>query len=112
MARVVIGNIYDSVGDFDVRAAHRTRARMQRLRASAAAAGVWNASTGALEDQSGLTMRHTLDPAVQAEVHRLSEGLRGRGFWVAALGGLVLGLLLAGLIWWMNSQAQGGRGRR
>lgn len=94
--KVVLGNIRDPQ-------MRRLASAAERLRSVRRRAGpVWNASTGALEDETGLTVHHEIDPRVQEDLHRLSDGIKSSRKWMFALGGLIVGLLLAGIVWWMT----------
>lgn len=90
---VVIGNIYDLQAE-----------RVAKLRRRADALRLRERKLQKFhEDESGLTVHHELDPALKAEVTHLRTAIENRGIWVAALGGLLLGLLLAAAAWWLYS---------
>lgn len=109
MPKVVIGNVYDLQKVRDSRV-NLARARATRERLAHARAGLIR--IGALpEDESGLTIHHEVevDPELKGQVERLSGALKNRGIWVAAAGGLLLGLLLAGMAYWYFKHGPGSR---
>lgn len=100
MPYVKIGNIRDPHMARMVQAAGRLRKVSQKRRGP-----VWDPEREALaEDETGLTMVHDLDPGVKSDFHKISESLKNTRGWMFALGGLLLGLLIAGIAWWMTTQ--------
>lgn len=108
MPKVVIGNVYDLQQAREARS-HLARARATRARIANARAGL--IKIGALEDQTGLTIHHEVevDPELKGQVQQLSGALKNRGIWVAAAGGMLLGLLLAGMAYWYFKHGPGAR---
>lgn len=106
---VVVGNIYED----EVEQLRRRRVQFQkraRAAAATAAADVWDSSTGNIvDDQTGLTVHHEVDPELKQQITNFTAAAKSRGIWVAAGFGLLLGLLLAGLTWWFANQAQQSR---
>lgn len=106
---VVIGNVHD----FDMERLQRTATRLGSLRKSRS--DVYDAASGTLvvdDDETGLTVHHEVDPEVKAAMQRFSETARSRGLWLAVGGGILLGLLLAGMTWWFATQSGDGKKRR
>lgn len=90
---VVIGNIYD----MQAKRTERLRRRAQAVRSSVGYIPM---------DQSGITVHHEMDPELKADVTQLTQSIRSRGIWVAALGGLLLGLLIGVAIWYAINNAR------
>lgn len=118
---VVIGNVRDpnfggrktvqSFDDIDLEALRRARARLYAQ--DVYTQDVLNAQTGQLEDESGLTIHHEVDPALKAQLAQLGQTAKTRGIWIAGALGVLLGLLLAGMTWWLAQQVlRGGGGSR
>lgn len=99
--------------DIDMEAFRRARARARVYAKDVYTQDVINAQTGQLEDESGLTIHHEVDPALKAQLAQLGQTAKTRGIWIAGALGVLLGLLLAGMTWWLAQQVlRGGGGSR
>ena len=94
---VVIGNVRDPEWA-------RLRRMSGRMRRVAGRRDVWDAGRGEMIDETGLTMHHELPPNVASDLHKLAENVKSGRTWLAVLGGFLVGILLAGIAWWMTTQ--------
>lgn len=57
--------------------------------------------------QTGLVMKHELDPKAQAAIEKIGTAItraQQRGPWLVAAAGALVGLGLAGTVWWFSQK--------
>lgn len=81
-----------------------------RLRPAPRLVAVGNVLEGADADvdaQTGLVMKHELDPKAQAAIEKIGTAItraQQRGPWLIAAAGALVGLGLAGTVWWFSQK--------